>query len=170
MYKPAVTQILFVSKFSANTSNSWIFSLLPFTSLHCFPTYSVCAWPSQSHSKSLFSPVTWGSAYFQSLHSPLVFPSSFLFLHFFSFFSHFISLFLFFFLSLIINLVSRSLRFYNTEWQGWIGRHLVCHSLQTTEILKLPKHVVHSAKHMAKAPLSSLLPFVLVLPRMSPNR
>lgn len=144
MYKPEVTQIFFVSKFTASSSNSWLFSVLSFTSLHCFPTYPVCAWPFQS--QHLLTALVFFCQLGLCLFSVCAHSLSFLFpfssfLPFSFLFSFSLSIFLSFFLSLIIILVSRCLTFYNTEWQGWIGRHLVCHSLQTTETLMLPTHI-----------------------------
>lgn len=130
MYKPAVTQILFVSKFTADTSNCWLSSLLPFTSLHCFPTHPVCAWPSQTQHPltALVFFCQLGLCLFSVLvHTPFVFPSSFLFLPSFLFPPSFFFLFVILslplfppslsllFLYLIIILVSRCLKIYNTE-------------------------------------------------------
>lgn len=176
MYKPAVTQILFVSRLTANRSNSWLFCVLHSLLFTAFlPTLSVCVWPSQSQhlltalvffcqlELCLFSVC----AYTLCLSFFLSLPS-FLFLPFAL--SPFLHLFISFLLSLII-LVSRYLKFYNTEWQGWIVWHLVSHSLQTTEILKLPTHTQHILQNTWQklhCPLFCLLfLFYLICPQIN---
>lgn len=148
MYKPAVTQIHSVSKFTANKSLGFSLFSHSLLSTAFLPTLSCMALPAPTPTHSPCFLLSAGALPIFSLcthHLSFLLPfSSFLFppSSFFNFLSPSLYLLISFFLSLIMILVLRCPKFYNTEWHGWIG-WLVCHSLQTTEILKLPRHTWH---------------------------